>query len=103
MKVLLSSYLRILQGGNYISFTAMALVPMEKLSVVETHNVRLKVRVYIRVDRGCCNKQKVSIATNITAEVPESSQGYCTKALIIQVFKDSCIYKARLIHCEKIS
>lgn len=44
MQVNPSDYLRILEGGNFINFVAMALVPAEKLSVVRSSELRLKVR-----------------------------------------------------------
>ena len=44
MKVVVPDYLRILEGGNFINFVAMALVPEEKLSVVQTYDFRLTVR-----------------------------------------------------------
>lgn len=45
MLVYESDYLRILEGGNMIDFVAMAIQQAEKLSVVETDTLRLKVNL----------------------------------------------------------
>ena len=48
-------YLRILEGGNFMNFVAMVLVPSEeKLSLVKTNEFRLKVDIIHVHVHNCC-------------------------------------------------
>ena len=45
LHVMPADYLRILEGGYFINFVAMAFIPADKLSVVRTREFRLRVSV----------------------------------------------------------